>query len=80
MDAVNQATPEDYLRGEAVLDLNPELSKIDPKCWICAVVVLPTKVKYSPLICLDCEPEYKKRAFLFVRPTQEEMESIALGK
>lgn len=73
----NQATSEDYLRDEAVLDLNrAEISKIDPKCWLCATTVIPTEVKYGPLICFECLPEYEKRTFLFVRPTQEEMEAI----
>lgn len=71
----NQATSEDYLRGEAIHD-QIELSKIDPKCWVCADVVIPKKVRYGPLICEDCEPAYKKREFVFVRPTQEEMEAI----
>ena len=47
--------------------------KDDPKCWICATVTKST-TEYNPNICLDCLPGYRERKFVFVRPSQEEME------
>lgn len=58
------------------MGLKEEISKIDPKCWLCGAVVIPTVLQYQPLICVACLPEYKQRKFVFVRPTQEEMERI----
>lgn len=34
---------------------NPEISKIDPKCWVCGKLVIPIKVAYNPLRCKDHE-------------------------
>lgn len=58
------------------MELRDELSKVDPKCWLCGVVVIPTVLRYQPLICSVCLPEYKQRKFVFTRPSQEEMEEI----
>lgn len=42
-----------------------ELSKIDPKCWVCGVYVKPLQVRYQPLRCIKCES--LKKTFVFVR-------------
>lgn len=47
----------------------------DPKCWLCAAVKKPGKI-YGPNICLDCLPGYLERKFVFVRPSQKEMEEL----
>lgn len=52
-----------------------ELSKFDPKCWLCALVTRPSGI-YGPNICLACLPTYKEKIFVFNRPTQEEMEEL----
>lgn len=51
----------------------------DPKCWLCGAVKKPSKT-YGPNICDACLPDYKKRTFVFVRPTQQEMEEIVREK
>lgn len=47
----------------------------DPKCWLCASVVLPGKV-YAPNICDVCLPKYKERKFVFVRHSQAELDEL----
>lgn len=34
-----------------------EIGKIDPKCWCCGTLVIPTAVIYSPLRCKDCKDQ-----------------------
>lgn len=53
-----------------------ELRKIDPKCWFCGTLVIPTKVAYGPLICESCLPMYKKQKFVFVRASQKELDIL----
>jgi hypothetical protein len=47
----------------------------DPKCWLCAILTIPGKI-YGPNICSVCEPEYKKRKFVFVRASQAELDEL----
>lgn len=47
----------------------------DPKCWLCATVVLPGKI-YSPNICTACLPEYRERKYTFVRASQAELDEL----
>lgn len=47
----------------------------DPKCWLCATLVIPGKI-YGPNICAACLPEYKKREFTFVMATQAELDEL----
>lgn len=49
--------------------------RIDCKCWICGIYKEPDKI-YQPLICVDCLPKYKEQKFVFVRPSQEELDDI----
>lgn len=37
-----------------------ELSRIDPKCWVCGCCVRPIEVTYNVLLCENCKIKKNK--------------------